>query len=73
MSKYTKKEINEARARAITRARDEYYERVYEDYVAGMKISFCSCCGAEYRDHEGECYTDCMHYEGDKPRDFNPH
>ena len=36
-------------------------------------IAYCGCCGAEKINGVGECYTDCMWYEGDKPRDFNPH
>jgi hypothetical protein len=38
-----------------------------------MDFSYCPCCGAERINGVGECYTDCMFYEGDEPPDANPH
>ncbi len=41
--------------------------------VKEEEISYCNCCGVIRINGVGECYTDCIWYDGDLPPDANPH
>lgn len=49
----------------------EEFEKTLEENTSNTK--YCNCCGAKKIDGVGECYTDCMWYDGPLPHDANPH